>query len=90
MEKLTNWFALRLCFGGQYTAAISMSLNGPLTFMVVACISASVYFSSSKYAIVDLMRMAVPPWAVPSGWLVQQRLYPGMTRWDLDWSASRQ
>ena len=61
-----------------------MSLNGPLTFMDVACLSASVYFSSSKYAIVDLMRMAVPRWAVPLGWLIQQRLYPGMTRWDLE------
>ena len=73
-KNFSNLFASRLCFGGQYTAVIAMSLNGPLTFMDVACISASVQFSSSKCAIVDLMRMAVPPWADPLGWLVQQRL----------------
>jgi hypothetical protein len=38
-----------------------MSLNRPLTLMDVACISAFVYFGSSKYAIVYLMRMVVPP-----------------------------
>jgi len=43
----SNWFALRWCFGGQYTAAIVMSFNGPLIFIYVACISASVYFNSS-------------------------------------------
>jgi hypothetical protein len=61
-----------------------MSLNGPLTVINVAWISASSYGSSSKYVIVDLIRIAVSPWAVPSGWFVQQRLYPGMTRWDLE------
>jgi hypothetical protein len=35
-KNFSNWFALRLCFGGQYTAAIAMSYNGPLTFMDVA------------------------------------------------------
>ena len=50
-----------MCFGGQYTAAIAMSLNGPLTCMEVAWISASVKFCSSQYAIVDFMRIAVPP-----------------------------
>ena len=46
-KNFSNWFALRLCFGGQYTAAIVMSFNGPLIFIDVACISASVYFNSS-------------------------------------------
>jgi hypothetical protein len=61
-----------------------MLLNGPLTFIEVVWISASSYGSSSKYAIVDLIRIAEPPWAVPSGWFVQQRLYPGMARCDLE------
>ena len=43
----SNWFALRLCFGGQYTAANVMSFNGPLIFVDVPCISASVYFNGS-------------------------------------------
>jgi len=46
-KNFSNWFALRLCFGGQYTAAIVMSFNVPLIFIDVACISASVYFNSS-------------------------------------------
>jgi hypothetical protein len=83
-KNVSNCLALLLCFGGQCTATIAMSLNGPLTFIDAASISASSYGSSSKYAIVDLIRIAVPPWAVPSGWFVQQRLYPGMTKWDLE------
>ena len=46
-KNFWNWYALRLCFGGLYTAAIIMSFNGPLSFIDVAWISASVYFSSS-------------------------------------------
>jgi len=46
-KNFSNWFALRLCFGGQYTAAIVMSYIGPLIFTDVACISTSVYFNSS-------------------------------------------
>ena len=26
----------------------------------------------------------MPPWAVPSGWLVEQRSYLGMVKWVLD------
>jgi len=46
-KNFSNWFALRLCFGGQYTADIVMSFNGPLIFIDLACISGSVYFNSS-------------------------------------------
>ena len=35
-KNLSNCAAFRLCLGGQYTAAITMSWNGPLTFMDVA------------------------------------------------------
>jgi hypothetical protein len=46
-KNFSNWFALRLCFVGQYTATIVMSFNGPLISIDVACISASVYFNIS-------------------------------------------
>ena len=47
LKNFWNWCALRLCFGGLYTAAIVMSFNGSLIFIDVAWISASVYFNSS-------------------------------------------
>jgi hypothetical protein len=38
---------LTLCFGGQYTAVFVMLCNGPLIFINVDKVSASVYFNSS-------------------------------------------
>jgi hypothetical protein len=52
--------------------------------MDVACIDSSAYFNCSLYVIVFFIIIAVPPWAVPSGWFVQQSSYPGMGKWFLD------
>ena len=83
-KKVSKWGAFRLCLGGQYTAAVVMSRSGPWTCIDMAWISASSCFNCVWYAIVDFTRIAVPPWAVPSGWLVEQRSYLGMVKWVLD------
>lgn len=52
--------------------------------MIVACSSGSAWCSCSAYCIVVRIRIAVPPCALSSGWLVWQRLYPGMEKYVFD------
>ena len=80
LEKSSKCSCFKLCRGRQYTAATVISYRSPFTFMDVACIASSACFSCSYYVIVFFIIIAVSPWAVPSGWFLQQRSYPGMEK----------